>query len=147
MPNKLMAYGLWTFGTVALVGVIGYVVLLNTFDIFDTPTKKVLSSICDHEGLRRAEVFKLDGNAVTNPSIQVSVYLDCDKYGSGNEVGKLVFAADDGLIRDNDVIIKWSTFDTLTIEYKGGIRIFTQLHNVNFPDSTLNIHVIYNEIE
>lgn len=145
MKSKLLKYGLWTAGTILTVGLIGYVILLNTFDIFSTPDKKSLSYKCDYEGLRQVESYRLEGNAVTNPSINVSVHLDCSGHERKQE--KLIFTADNSSVDDKDVTIAWLTFDTLTIEYKKGLRIFTQLDKVVYPDSTLNVYVTYKELE
>jgi hypothetical protein len=115
MKSKLLKYGLWTIGTILTVGLTGYIILLNTFDIFNTPDKKILSYKCDYEGLREAETYRLEGNAVTNPSIHVSVHLDCN--GDKRKDEKLIFTADNSSVDDKDVTITWLTFDTLTIEY------------------------------
>jgi hypothetical protein len=131
--------------TIVVVGLIGYIILLNTFDIFNTPGKKILSYKCDYEGLREAETYRLEGNAVTNPSIHVSVHLDCN--GDKLKDEKLIFTADNSSVDDKDVTITWLTFDTLTIEYKKGLRIFTRLDKVVYPDSTLNVYVTYKELE
>jgi hypothetical protein len=145
MKNKLLKYGLWTVVTVLIVGLVGYIILLNTFDIFNTPDKKILSYKCDYEGLRQAETYRLEGNAVTNSSINVSIHLDCNGHERTDE--KLVFTADNTAVDDKDVTITWLTFDTLAIQYKKGLRVFTQLDKVVYPDSTLNVYVSYKEWE
>ena len=145
MTNKLLKYGLLTVVTIVTVGLIGYITLLSTFNIFETPDKKILSCKCDYEGLREAETYLLEGNAVTNPSIHVSVHLDCN--GDKRKDEKLIFTADNSSVDDKGVTISWLTFDTLTIEYKKGLRIFTRLNKVVYPDSTLNVHVNYKELE
>jgi hypothetical protein len=145
MKSKLLKYGLWTIATIIVVGLTGYIILLNTFNIFNTPNEKILSYKCDNDGLREAEVYRLQGNAVTNPSIHVSVHLDCDGYERKDE--KVVFTADNNSITEKDVSINWVTFDTLLIEYKKGLRIFTQLDKIKYPDSTLDLHVTYKELE
>ncbi|MCZ8022221.1 MAG: DUF5412 family protein [Cyclobacteriaceae bacterium] len=145
MKSKLLKYGLWTIGTILIVGLIGYIILLNTFDIFNTPDKKILSYKCDYEGLREAETYRLEGNAFTNPSVHVSVHLDCN--GDKRKDEKMIFTAYNSSFDDNDVKINWLTFDTLTIEYKKGLTIFTQLDKVVYPDSTLNVYVTYKELE
>lgn len=119
---------------------------VTTFDVFATPDKMILSHKCDHEGLRRAEIFRIDGNAVTNPSLHVSVHLDCDNYEERKNE-KLIFTVDNGSLNDNDLKIDWTTFDTLTIEYKTGLRIINKLDKGAYPDSTLNFYVIYKETE
>jgi hypothetical protein len=145
MKNKLSKYGLWTIVATLVIGLAGYVILLNTFDIFGTPNKKILSNKCDGEGLRQAEIYQLEGNAVTNSSINVSVHLDCSRYQRKEE--KLIFTADISSMNDKDVNINWLTFDTLSIEYRVGLRIFTQLDKVVYADSALNVYVIYKEVE
>jgi hypothetical protein len=145
MKSKLLKYGLWTVGTILTGGLIGYVILLSTFNIFSTPDKKILTYKCDYEGLRQTETYRLEGNATTNPSINVSVHLDCSAQGRKDE--KIIFTADNNSVDDKDVSITWLTFDTLTIEYKKGLRIFTQLDRVIYQDSTLNVYVNYKERE
>jgi hypothetical protein len=113
--------------------------------MFNAPDKKVLAYKCDYEGLRRVEVYRIDGNAVTNPSIHVSVQLGCDNTDRKDE--KTIFTANNSSMTDTDVKMNWATFDTLAIEYKKGLRIFKQLHNVVYSDSTLNVFVTYKEVE
>jgi hypothetical protein len=145
MTNKLIKYWTWTAVTILIVGLIGYIILLNTFDIFNTPGKRILSYMCDHEELRQARIYRLDGNAATNPSVHVSVQLNCN--GNERKDEKLIFAADNSSIDDKDVTTTWLTFDTLTIEYKKGLRIFTRLDKVIYPDSTLNLYITYKVLE
>jgi hypothetical protein len=145
MKSKRLKYGLCTVATILIVGLLGYIILLNTFDIFDTPDKKTLSYKCDYEGLRQAEIYRLEGNAVTNPSIHVSVHLGCSGHERKDE--KLIFTADKSSMTDKDVNINWVTFDTLSIEYSKGLRIFTQLDRIEYSDSTLDLHVTYKELE
>jgi hypothetical protein len=141
MTKIFLKYSIWTTLTILTLGLIGYFILLNTFDIFATPDKKIISYKCDHEGLRQAEVIRVDGNAVTNTSLNVSVYLDC-KYGH-REDGKNVFTVDEDSFNDNDVKINWTTFDTLTIEYKKGLKIINKEKKITYSDSTLNFTVTY----
>jgi hypothetical protein len=129
MRSKVLKFGLWTVTAIFIVGLFGYIILLNTFDIFNTPDKQILSYKCDHEGLREAEIYRLEGNAVTNPSIHVSVHLDCDAYERKDE--KLIFTVDDNSVMENDVNINWVAFDTLLIEYKKRLKVFTQLDKLN----------------
>jgi hypothetical protein len=141
MTKKFLKYSIWTTLTILTLGLIGYFILLNTFDIFAPPDKKIISYKCDHEGLRQAEVIRVDGNAVTNTSLHVSVYLDC-KYGNRKD-GKNVFTVDEDSFNDNDVKIDWATFDTLTIEYKKGLKIINKEEKITYSDSTLNFTVTY----
>lgn len=145
MTNRILKYALWTLGIVIIAALCGYLILLTSFDLFNMPDKKVLSCKWDHEGIRQAEVFRLEGNAVTNPSINVSINCNCDIDESKKE--SLIFTADESVIKDNDVILTWLTFDSLRIGYHSGLRVFTQRHKVEFSDSTLNVNVTYERIE
>jgi hypothetical protein len=126
MTNKALKYRLWTIGIIVIAGLCGYLILLTSFDLFNMPNKKILSYKWDHEGIRQAEVFRLEGNAVTNPSINVSINCNSDIDESKKE--SLIFTADESLIKDNDVILTWLTFDSLRIGYHSGLRVFTQRH-------------------
>ena len=146
MRSKLLKFGLGTVATILIVGLIGYVVFLSNFEIFEKPVKTVISTVCDYEGLRQAEVYRFDGNAVTSASIHVSVHPHCDDLAKQPDE-KVIFTVDNGSLADNDVRIDWVTFDTLSIEYKKGLRIFAQLDKVEYPDSTLNIQVKYKVVQ
>lgn len=143
MKRELWKYGVWIVVVILVVGLLG-IIILATFDIFPASDKKILSYQCDHEGLRLAEIYRLDGNAVTSASIHVSVYLGCDTNERKSETE--IFTVDN-FGSDNDVTINWISFDTLAIEYKQGLRTFTRLDNVAYPDSTLNLHVTYKELD
>jgi len=60
---------------------------------------------------------------------------------------KIIFTADKNSVDDKDVNVTWLTFDTLRIEYKKGLRIFTQLDKVIYPDSTLNVYIKYKKVD
>lgn len=145
MRSKLLKFGLWTVATILIVGLIGYVVFQNNFEIFEKPVKTIISAECDYEGLRQAEVYRFDGNAVTSASIHVSVHLNCDDPKQPDD--KIIFTVDNVSLADNDARIDWVTFDTLSIEYKNGLRIFTQLDKIEYPDSTLNLQVKYKVVQ
>lgn len=145
MTNKILKYGLWTLGIIVIAGLCGYLILLTSFDLFNMPDKKVLSYKWDHEGIRQAEVFRLEGNAVTNPSINVSINCNCDINESKME--NLIFTAEKSFIKDNDVILTWLTFDSLRIGYHRELRVFTQRNKIEFSDSTLNVNVTYERID
>ena len=130
---------------VIILSVAWYFFMADALVIFDLPDKKVIDYRCDHEGLRQVEIYRLEGNATRNPSIHVSIHLGCDNYEQRDE--RLIFAVDNSAIEDSDVKINLVAFDTLTVEYKKGLRIFTKLDRVAFPDSTLNLHVTYKECE
>jgi hypothetical protein len=145
MSSRLIKSVLWTVSIVLTIGLVGYILMLNTFGIFNTPDKKILSYKCDYEGLRQAEIYRLAGSGVTNSSIHVSVHMNCN--GQGRKDEKLIFVADENSMTDKSVNMHWVTFDTLSIEYKKGLRIFTRLDRIEFSDSTLDLCVTYKELE
>ena len=128
-----------------ILGLASYLFIENALVVFDVPDKKMIDYKCDHEGLRRVEMYRFEGNVATNPSIHVSLQLGCDNYEESGE--KIIFTADNSSIQDGDVKIDLVTFDTLRVEYKKGLRIFTKLDRVAFPDSTLNLIVTYKELQ
>jgi len=141
-----LKFGLWTVATILPIGLIGYIVFVSGFELFDKPIKKIINAECDYEGLRQAEMYRFDGNAVTSASIHVSVHLGCgDRAKQAEE--KVIFTVDNSSLADNDVRINWMTFDTLLVEYKKGLRIFAQLDKIEYPDSTLNLRVKYNVVQ
>jgi hypothetical protein len=145
MKKKILKIGIWGLVTVFSLSLAWYVFMADALVVFDLPDKKVISYKCDHEGLRQVAMHRLEGNAVTNPSIHVSIHLGCDNYEKRDE--KIIFTADNSSIEDSDVKINLVTFDTLRVEYKKGLRIFTKLDRVAFADSTLNLNVTYKEWE
>ena len=112
--------------------------------MFDEPTKEVIKSECDHEGLRKATVFTLTGNATTNPSIHISSELGCNEINEQKK-SKVLFTADHGRINGNEIDIKWTSLDTLTIFYNSNIRVFKKESLMKFQDSTMNFAIIYKE--
>jgi len=140
----MFKYGLWIIAAILGMALFAVVVFFKTFDIFDTPSERLLSSQCDYEGLREAEVYSLDGNAVTNRSIHVSVRPGCNGYRT--DAKTRVFTADDRSDHTQSVSIAWITFDTLLIKHHRALRIVTRLNSVVYADSTLNIYVKYQEM-
>jgi hypothetical protein len=140
-------------GGIMVMGIFGMIVFLwflhshryYKLGIFDFPNTRLVGHECDYKGLRQVEKYVLEGNAVTNPSIHVSVHPGCGNDGRKNE--KIIFVVDGSSINDEDEKVNLVAFDTLAIAYKRGLRVFTRLDKVVFSDSTLNINVIYREIE
>jgi hypothetical protein len=145
MNKKIIKFGIWGLVVIFIISLAWYFFMANALIVFEPPDKKVISYKCDYEGLRQVEMYRFEGNAVTNPSIHVSIHLGCDNYEQKDE--KVVFTVDNSSIEDNDVHINLVTFDTLRIEYKRGLRFFTKLDKVVFPDLTLNLNIIYREVE
>ena len=140
--NKLNRYGFAVAGFVLLLGIISFIVFLNGFEMFDKPTREIVKSECDYEGLRQASIFTLAGNATANPSMNVSVKLGCD-YKTDEEVDNILFTADAPFMDESDLEAKWVSFDTLRITYDSRLRLFKQVESMAFKDSTLNFVVDY----
>lgn len=139
--NKLVKKGFTAILVVALVGLVMLILMVATFDIFDTPTREVITQQCDQKGLRRATVFSLSGNATANPSLHISITTCTDK--AEETTGKLVFTADKPNLTSEDATIKWITSDTLRVEYANSLRIFKQETEVTYLDPIFNIKIIY----
>jgi hypothetical protein len=142
MKNKLLKYGLWILG---IIFTLVTTVVIVFFYWFNSPDNKILSSKCDHEGLRKATVHRYDKLAELNPTIKVSVRLGCGN--SDSELGETVFMVDNDSLTDNTVNIDWLTFDTLVVKSKKGQIVFMRSDKITYPDSTLNVYIKYQEVE
>jgi hypothetical protein len=145
MNKKITPLVIWGLVTIIVLSVGWSFFMEKAVVVFEPPERQILTYMCDNDGLRRAEVYRLDGNAVTNTSIHVSVRLGCRPNQGSNE--KVAFSIDDSSVADGDVSINWVAIDTLAVEYKRGLKVFTRLEKLVYPDSTLNLTVIYREIE
>jgi hypothetical protein len=142
--NKVTRYGFIVVGSLMLLGIIGFIVFLNSFEMFEEPTRDIVRSECDYEGLRQATVFTLAGNATANPSLHVSAKLGCN--GNTDEaVGNLLFTADTPFLNGDEVEVKWVSFDTLRITYDARLRVFKEAQSISFEDSTLNFVIDYHK--
>uniref|UniRef100_UPI00404AFFE5 hypothetical protein n=1 Tax=Flavobacterium sp. TaxID=239 RepID=UPI00404AFFE5 len=106
-----------------IITIIGYVVLMANFELFDEPTETELKAECDYEGLRRVKMTEMTGNATANRSIHIYA-TDCNY--NGEIEPEPVFVASAGFIKPKDVNFEWKSFDTLTIKYNKLIEIYTQ---------------------
>ena len=122
----------------------GAILFINNFKMFDEPTKEIIKTECDHEGLRQTTIFTLTGNATTNPSIHISTKIGCDK-NDEQKNSNVLFTADNGRINGNEVDIKWTTLDTLTVFFDSNIRILKKESLMKFGDSTMNFAINYKE--
>lgn len=132
------------FTIIVIIGILGFIlypVFLSTFKLFDKPTKTVLFQECDREGLRKATLYKVPSNATSNPSLQMEIG-ECSDYKNERKAS-LIFVADKPNLSDNDLEFKWSSFDTLIIELDKELRIFTKEQKVSYPDSTLDLTIVY----
>jgi hypothetical protein len=91
--NRIIKYGLIIF-SILLIGLfVAYGVFISNFDLFGEPEKEILKTNCDDEGLRQATIFEYGGNAVTIPTIKVSIDLDCSDKPNDTQK-KIVFSAE-----------------------------------------------------
>jgi len=131
--------------SISILGLtIGLIVFTVNFNIFDEPVQNIIRTECDHMGIKQASVFTLTGNATLNPSIHVSTELGCNDYNE-HKNSKIIFTADNGRIEGDEVDIKWTSFDTLTVVYNSNLRIFEQQTSMNFQDSTNKFVIQYKE--
>lgn len=140
MMQRLPKYVAIVAGAISILTLFCFFFLVS-FEIFETPDIKVLSQKCDHEGLRHALIKRVEGNAVTNASLQVFVRQGCN-VNERSDKGTSIFVID-GNVDDDDIKIAWVTFDTLSIEYAARLRVIRQLDKVEYNDSTLNVYVRY----
>ena len=106
-----------------IIAIIGYIVFVANFDIFDEPTETELKAECDYEGLRKVKMTEIAGNASANRSIHIYT-TDCI-YNSEIEP-EPIFIASAGFIKPKDVNFEWKNFDTITIRYNKLIEIYKQ---------------------
>lgn len=121
MYKRIMKFGIWGLAIAFVVGLSWYFFMADALVVFDVPERKAMGFKCDAEGLRGAETYLLEGNAVTNPSVHVAVHADCSNYDLKDQ--KIIFTADKGSITSDDVKLDFIAYDTLRIEYKRGFRI------------------------
>ncbi|WP_146105012.1 hypothetical protein [Nonlabens tegetincola] len=116
---KKILIGILLLGFIAIIG---FVVLMTNFELFDEPTETELKAECDYEGLRKVKMTQESGNATANRSILIYA-TDC---GIDEKNSELIFVASAGFIKPKDVSFKWKSFDTLTIKYNKKLEIFEQ---------------------
>ncbi|MCG2420498.1 hypothetical protein K8089_15860 [Aequorivita sp. F47161] len=138
--NRIVKYGLITISILIIGLLVAYGIFLNNFDLFGEPEKEILQTNCDYEGLRQATIFEYGGNAVTIPSIIVSIDLGCSDNPDDSKK-KTVFSAEH--TGRTTVETEWTSFDTLKIIYSDRLEPITQLDKVTFSDSTLNVMIDY----
>lgn len=141
--NQLLKYSLITI-PILIIGLIVafYGVCISSFDLFGEPDKQILKTNCDYEGLRQATLFEYGGNAVTPPSLIVSIDLGCSGNPDDSKT-KIVFSAEQ--CSETTLETEWKSFDTLRIIYSKRLEPVTQVKKVTYPDSTLNVTIEYEE--
>jgi hypothetical protein len=138
--NRIVKYGLITISILIIGLFVAYGIFINNFDLFGEPEKEILKTNCDYEGLRQATTFKYGGNAVTNSAIIVSIDLGCSDFPDDSEK-KIAFSAEQ--TSGATVETEWKSFDTLKIIYSDRLEPITQLDQVVYSDSTLNVTIEY----
>ncbi|WP_157974646.1 hypothetical protein [Lewinella sp. IMCC34183] len=130
---------IWVIIAGALITVIYFI---STFSIFDEPASTIIDNSCDYEGIRRATVYSLSGNAVTNESIHVAID-HCDQNFDWQS-SQDIFTGEP--IGSGQVKAVWNGFDSLVVEYSSIRRISTKGFH-DFGDSSLKINIVYKELE
>jgi len=96
---------------------------MSSFELFArVPVSKVKEE-CDYDGLRKAVMNELNGNAVTNGTIYISVSECAD---IDFEDSELIFSVSSSNISQKDINFQWKSFDTLTIKYNKKLTVFKQ---------------------
>jgi hypothetical protein len=141
MMNKAVKFTLLTIVSLLFLGLIAYKIFISSFTIFEEPIKIVLKEECDYESLSKATLYKMPGNASSNPSLHIEIW-GC-KENDNSHATTMIFAADKPNLNDSDVNIKWVSFDSLIVDFAPDLRLFTNNERVTFKDSTLNVKIIY----
>lgn len=141
MNRKAIKYGICAGAGVLAIGIILVAIAMSSFNLFTAPDQRQISTECDYEGIRQAAIYQVDGNAVTNESIHVSINMGCEGSNYDKE-GRIIFSADNTTGK-GDILLKWLSFNTLSINYWKGLRVINHLDKVEFQDTTLNVQVKY----
>lgn len=136
--NQIVKHGLITISILIIGLLVAYGIFTHNFDLFGEPEKEILKTDCDYKGLRQATTFEYGGNAVTIPAIIVSIDLGCNDNPEDSKE-KIVFSAEHK--SGTTVETKWKSFDTLIITYSDRLEPITQLDQVTYDDSTLNLTI------
>jgi len=108
---------------IGIISIIGYFAFMSSFELFArVPVSKVKEE-CDYDGLRKAVMNELNGNAVTNGTIYISVSECAD---IDFEDSELIFSVSSSNISQKDINFQWKSFDTLTIKYNKKLTVFKQ---------------------
>ncbi|WP_055446233.1 hypothetical protein [Lacinutrix mariniflava] len=137
---KKIVFGILILGVIAIIG---YLILMANFDIFNAPTETELKLECDDSGLRKITMYEVSGNATTNKSILIKS-SDCNAKLYSDELinPELIFSATLPNIKNSDVNFEWRNFDTITIRYNKKLRIL----KMESESSTLNPKITFEYI-
>ncbi|MFI2743571.1 hypothetical protein ACG2LH_12585 [Zhouia sp. PK063] len=103
--------------------IVGGIIFIANFKLFDDPIETELKVLCDYDGLRKVKMIEVSGNATLNPSIQIYA-MECDY--NDHKKPETIFIASAGYIQPKDVNFEWKNFDTIIIEYRKDLQIFKQ---------------------
>nr|WP_315146817.1 hypothetical protein [uncultured Flavobacterium sp.] len=131
--KKKILIGILLLGIIAIIG---FIVFMANFKLFDEPTETELKAECDYEGMRKVKMTEMIGNETANRSIHIYA-TDCN-YNSKIEP-EPIFVASSAFIKPNDVNFEWKSFDTLTITYNKRIEIYKQ----KTESQTVNPKIIF----
>jgi len=96
---------------------------MGNFELFARVPVSQIKAECDYEGIRKVVMNELNGNAVTNGTIYISV-SKCAEIDF--EDSELIFSVSSSNISQKDINLKWKSFDTLTIKYNKKLEVFKQ---------------------
>ena len=106
-----------------IISIIGYFVFMTNFELFSRVPVSQIKEECDYDKIRKVVMNELNGNAVTNGTIYISV-SKCTEIEF--EDSELIFSVSSSNINQKDVNFKWKSFDTLTIKYNRKLKIVKQ---------------------
>jgi len=140
--NRIVKYGLITISLPIIGSLVAYGIFINNVDLFGEPEKEILKINCDYEGLRQATIFEFSGNAVTAPSLIVSIDIGCSSNPYDSKK-KIVFSAEH--TGGTALNTEWKSFDSLRIIYSERLEPVVKIDKVTYSDSTLNVTIEYVE--
>jgi hypothetical protein len=125
---------------IAVIGIIVVVIGVRTkVRILRNPPINKISHQCDDKGLRQADLLSLATEGTEHASVHAVVNLGCDP-DKQFDLNNSVFLAVGNIKKDN-VQLKWTSPDTLTITYTSDLKVIHKLDKVEFDDATLNVNV------
>lgn len=137
---KKVIFGILILG---IISIIGYLIFITNFDIFEESIETQLKLECDDSGLRKVSMYEFSGNAITNKSIVIKS-SDCNakSYSDQPINPELIFSATSPNIKNSDINFEWKNFDTIIIRYNKDLRILNQ----KFESNTVNPKIVFEYI-
>jgi hypothetical protein len=78
-------------------------------------------------------------------SVYVSAQMGCDDYRATHK--QIIFEAEKVNGSRQDITMRWLSFDSLEIYFGKELRVISKVNKVSFPDSTLNVVIVYRTID